>query len=313
MRPRDRQNAQRFTAGLLAFSRRERELPGIRNPANRRSFVEQLLESMRRVRYVSVIQERQLSSARANPRDELFDPLKASILHRMAGRLDEAFWLVFLFVHFGRHPRAGWRYARDVYGRLGGPGRWDWASVIRDPARFRAWLKEHLDELRRGGLPRGFGNHRKYQSLDPYSSSGTGAAVEGYVEWVDPPRTHPELMELACNQAAGDSRRAFHTLYQSMAAVPSFGRTARFDYFTMIGKLGLAAIEPGLAYLQGSTGPLRGAHLLFGGDSTAPISPTDLDSWLVELDARLNVGMQVLEDSLCNWQKSPQRFRPFRG
>jgi len=27
----------------------------------------------------------------------------------------------------------------------------------------------------------------------------------------------------------------------------------------------------------------------------------------------LNVGMQVLEDSLCNWQKSPRQFVHFRG
>ena len=41
--------------------------------------------------------------------------------------------------------------------------------------------------------------------------------------------------------------------------------------------------------------------------------PRQLDQWLVELEAHLSVGMQVLEDSLCNWQKSPDRFDRFRG
>lgn len=53
----------------------------------------------------------------------------------------------------------------------------------------------------------------------------------------------------------------------------------------------------------------KGARLLFGGDE----STRKLDLWLVQLGAQLNVGMQVLEDALCNWQKSPEKFRPFRG
>jgi hypothetical protein len=94
-----------------------------------------------------------------------------------------------------------------------------------------------------------------------------------------------------------------------MDAVASFGRTARFDYLTMVGKLGLAQIEPGSTYMQGSTGPLQGARLLFGEAASAAA----LDAWLVELDGVLDVGMQVLEDALCNWQKSPEKFIPFRG
>ena len=82
----------------------------------------------------------------------------------------------------------------------------------------------------------------------------------------------------------------------------------------MVGKLGLAAIEP-LRLPAGATGPLRGARLLFGGDPNASLGATTLDQWLVELDAELDLyfGMQVLEDALCNWQKSPARFVSFRG
>jgi hypothetical protein len=105
----------------------------------------------------------------------------------------------------------------------------------------------------------------------------------------------------------------FDDLYRSMCSVASFGRLARFDYLTMLGKLGLAPIEPGSTYMMGATGPLDGARMLFTGDSTAAVAARQLDQWLVELEAVLRVGMQVLEDSLCNWQKSPERFVPFRG
>jgi hypothetical protein len=293
---------------MRTFDHSVRRLHGVHDKKRRNVFIEQLLESVHRVNFVKVIRQRGLTPQRADPSDELFDPLKAAILHQRVGNLDEACWMVFLFVHFGKHARAGWRYAREIYGRLGGGGRWDWASTSADPAGFRAWLHAHQDSLKRDGIPRGFGNHRKYESLDAHSPTGTGAAVETYVSWVRPPRTHADLISGTLEQAAYDSRKAFDILYQSMKAVARFGRTARFDYLTMLGKLGLAAIEPGSTYLKGSTGPLKGAQLLFGGGDQR-----DLDSWLVDLDAELKVGMQVLEDALCNWQKSPTELKRFRG
>lgn len=103
----------------------------------------------------------------------------------------------------------------------------------------------------------------------------------------------------------------FKYLYDSIDAVASFGRTGRFDYLTMVGKLGLTAVEPGSTYMQGATGPLNGARLLFGGNPQAAFGAATLDQWLVELDAELDLyfGMQVLEDALCNWQKNPARSR----
>lgn len=313
MRPRDRELAQQLEAGLLSFDQQRLPLPGISDSKVREVLIEQLLESVHRVTYVSMIRQRNISERRADPNNELFDPLKAAMLHQRQGRIEEAFWMVFLFVHFGKHARAGWRYAREIYGRLGDAVRWDWVNTSADAASFREWLGAHQDELKRNGIPRGFGNHRKYQSLDAYSVNGTGAAVESYVNWVGPPRTHQELMEQACQQAEGDPRKAFDHLYLSMGAVVSFGRTARFDYLTMLAKLGLAHIEPGSTYVMGAIGPLMGARLLFGGEKTAALRPADLEAWLAELDTQLQVGMQILEDALCNWQKSPGRFKPFRG
>jgi hypothetical protein len=298
---------------LLSFDRDKRALPGIRHAAKRTVLLEQLLESIHRVEYVSAIRARDLSQRRADPTEELFDPLKAAILHQRMGHIDEAFWLVFLFVHFGKHSRAGWRYAREIYGRLGDGGRWDWASTSANPSGFRDWLADHQGDLKREGVPGGFGNHRKYESLDARSANGTGAVVESYVKWVGPSRTHKDLMDEAYRQNDRDPRKTFHFLYQSMKVVSRFGRTARLDYLAMIGKLGLAPIEPGSAYIQGATGPQKGARILFGGHHEAALSATDLDAWLLELDAVLNVGMQVLEDALCNWQKSPDEFERFRG
>jgi hypothetical protein len=310
VRPRDRALAQQLESGLLRFSRERRDLPGIAEPEARQPLIGQFLESIHRVNYPRLISTRDISPLRSDPTSELFDPLKAAIIHRRKGNKDEACWLVFLFVHFGKHARGGYRYAREVYGRLDQGGLWDWSSVSVNPSGFRTWLAANVSELRRAGVPGGFGNHRKRESLN---DAGTGAAVETYVRWVNPPRTHEEMMEEALRAAGGDPRKAFDRLYHSMESVTRFGRTGRFDYLTMVGKLGLAPIEPGSAYMEGATGPIEGARLLFAGKKGAPLGWNILDQWLVELESELGVGMQVMEDALCNWQKSPRKFKSFRG
>ncbi len=313
VRPKESRLARQLDAGLRTFDRQKRPLPGIQAPANREVFVEQLVENIRRIRYISVISAQDL---RADPSSDLFDPLKAAALRKRQGQIDEAFWLVFLSVHFGKNRRTGWRLARDVYGSLGGAACWDWMRTSAYPKRFRAWLAAYQATLQgRDGIARHFGNNRKYESLDASSPKGTGAAVESYVRWVRPPRTHEMLIQEAQQQVGDDPRSTFDYLYRSIDAVTRFGRTAKFDYLTMVGKLGLAPIEPGSAYMQGTTGPLAGARLLFGGSETAALSHRDLNTWLVQLEAELAVGMQgmqVLEDALCNWRKSPEIFEPFR-
>lgn len=313
MRPKDVAFASQLDVSLLSFSSRHRALPGIAGTARRQSFVEQFVESTRRIKYISVLCEQELSASRANPLLDGFDPIKAAILRMREGRIEEAFWLVFLSVHFGKHRRDGWRLARDIYGALGRRSPWEWAETSADPEAFREWLETNETRLKGDGVSRHFGNHRKYQSLDARTAAGTGAAFETYVRWVGPPRTHKSLFGEAHQKCSKDPKATFDHLYNSMTAVASFGRTAKFDYLTMIGKIGLAPIEPGSAYLEGATGPLLGARLLFGGRPDSVISRTTLDKHLVELGAHLGVGMQVLEDSLCNWQKSPERFKRFRG
>ena len=304
--------AAQIAAALQQFSASIHPLPGITTPQSAEVLVEQILESLHRVEYVSRMRERSLSRNRQDPHSAAFDPLKAAIIRQDAGELDEAFWMVFLFVHFGKNLRTGWRLARDVYGALGGQP-WTWDRISRGPGRFRHWLTSNLTTLQgRDGIARHFGNHRKYQSLDPASNTGTGAAVESYVAWVGPTRTHQTRIAESLNRFSGDPRRTFDDLYRSMQVVRSFGRTARFDYLTMVGKLRLAPIEPGSTYMQGATGPVSGARLLFG-DARKNLENRQLDARLVQLGQHTGLGMQVLEDSLCNWQKSPNSLIRFRG
>ena len=303
MRPPQRDLAARLDARLLSYHEKVRPLPGIQAPDARLSFLEQILDSVHRVSYPLVLKSRKLSARRTDPEDELFDPLMAAIIRQGEGNLEEAFWLVFLFVLFGKSHKTGWQLTRAVY--AGSGPRWDWTTTSGNPRAFREWLRANQGHLMSLG---GTGNHRRYLSLDADYRAGVGEAVETYVAWVARRGLHSRLIERALVQAKGDRQAAFHALYRSLTSVASFGRLARFDYLCMLATLRLAEIAPGSTYLQGSTGPLKGARRLFAVNG----GPSQLDAWLMELDGELRVGAQVLEDALCNWQKSPLAFKPVR-
>lgn len=305
MKPKDLVLAQTLSGGLQTFSQNIRPLPGIHNQENREVLVEQLIESLHRIKYIKLIAERDISNQRADPTSDLFDPQKAAILHLRNGHIDEAFWLIFLSVHFGKNNRGGWRYARETYDGFN-HGRWTWAEISSNIDDFKAWFEGSLAVLGRPGG--GFGNHRKYESL-----GRTGIVVESYVSWIGPHQSHQAKIHGSIAIAGDNPKELFAYLYKDMSCVKQFGRTGKFDYLTMIGNLGLAPIAPDSTYMTGATGPLDGARLLFSGNKISNLSYSILDTWLKELDQGLNVGMQVIEDALCNWQKSPAIFKPFRG
>ncbi len=314
MRTEDRKFAEEIKNKLRVYSRSSVRLPGVESRSAMDTFVFQIIESVRRIRYVSEVANRPISTLRMDPRSDLFDPVRASILRYRSGQADEAGWLIFLFTHFGRNLRSGYRLIRDVYGHLGSGGQWDWETTSQDLHGFRIWLGRNVAALKSDATThRAFGNHRKYQSLDAWRANGTGDAIESYVLWIRRAGGHQELFAHALRSRAGNGALAFGDLYRQMVAVKTFGRTARFDYLCMIGKCGLAPIRPDSVHFQGATGPVRGAKLLFHGSVSAGASNAALERSADMLAESLGIDKQAMEDSLCNWQKSPTMPERFRG
>lgn len=309
VRPADRKRATKLDAVLLDFDAKVRPLKGIRDPAARSVLVAQMIESLRRIEFVHFVRDNEIDPRRGDPASSLFDPIRAAAAKMREGDLDEAFWLIFLSTHFGKHVKHGWGLTRAVYAGANGKA-WTWRRTSTNLTAFRAWLSQNEAYLR---AHYAFSNHRKYQSLSASSSVGTGAVVASYISWIAPPRTHQQFIREMHVDVGQNPREVFDALYKGMNAVVGFGRLGKFDFLTMLGKLGLAPIEPGSAYLVGATGPLQGAKLLFTNSPSSALKRKELDHLLLELDDRLNVGMQVLEDSLCNWQKSPKKFISFKG
>ena len=215
MRPNDQSRASELGEKLDDFHASKRPLPGIQNDAYRSSLLEQLIESIRRIRYVTILCQTNLSDGYADPSREMFEPLKAAIIHKRNGNIDEAFWLVFLLTHFGKKKGAGWSLVRSVYGGLGSPAFWSWQRTSADPDAFRHWLDQNQGALRSYS---GFGNHRKYQSLDAWRPNGTGAAFKSYVGWIGSASDHAAFFLQASQAAGAKPQGVFEHLYASMDA-----------------------------------------------------------------------------------------------
>ena len=298
---------QQIEGQLLQFSQQQSELVGAPTQVEREVLSRQIVASLRREEYFQIIQNRgPVQGFRADPNHPSFEA-ELGVVHLLqTGEPDEAAWLIFLMVYFAKPEVEGWRRLRDVYGRLGGP-KWSWAAVSADPAGFSQWLADNWQAI--GGK---FGSHRKYESLRPDADKPIGPAMVSYIEWIAAAGSHAQRFAGIVQAAGNDPNTIFDAFYNAIP-VRGFGRLGRFDLTSMLARYGFIPAVPEKAYLVGATGPRGGVNLLFYGDRKATVSPRDAQARLDALDAQLDVGMVVLEDALCNWQKNPSIFEHFRG
>lgn len=296
----------------IAQIAQQQPLPGIHTAEQRRCWAEQIVSSLRRISYTDTLLMRDVNAARCDPHSGIFDPVRGSLYYQRNGQLDEAVWLTFVLTHFGKHAADGWKLAANVYGSFGaGPVR-TFAQYAADPAGFVNMLDENSGRLADAKISGSFSNHRKFQSKKPQA---IGKTFRTYHEWQTEFGSFRDRMIATHASVGQEPHAAFDALYKSMKGVYGFGggRLGRFDFLTMLGKLQLAPIAPGSVYLDKATGPLAGARLLFFNNRDHSISGKALAPRVDALDEILGVGKQVIEDSLCNWQKSPDAYVYFRG
>lgn len=288
---------------LADYSVNKRALVGIQGAKAHKVLALRIVESLRREDYYRHAYERDAVPQRTDPNDSLFNPEKAVGVHVKSGNIDEASWLVFLMTHFGKPRDTGWRRLQDVYGRLAMGGTWDWNTTSSNPQSFDRWLAKNWQAI--GGK---FGNHRKYESIRPNSSRSTTKVVLHYIQMIGK-NGHQAYFD---GILASQPNDPFGTLFDNLE-IPSFGRLAKFDYLMMLSRYQVIHMRPQSAHFEGSTGPAKGVRLLFFGVKENKTRAKDLQLMLDDLDESLNVGMCVLEDALCNWQKNPSKFNPFNG
>lgn len=287
-------------------------LPGIATADRRKCWAQQIVSSLRRISYTDALLMRSVDAARCNPYSDIFDPVRGALHFQRMGQLDEAVWLTFILTHFGKHAVDEWKLAANIYGSFGAGPIWTFAQYTADPTGFDNMLLANSGQLADASVSGSFSNHRKFQSKKPQAIAKT---FRTYYQWQTEFGGFRDRMIATHASVGQEPRAAFDSLYKSMKKTFGFGggRLGRFDFLTMLGKLQLAPITPGSVYLDKATGPLAGARLLFFDDRDHHITGRALEARVDNLDNILGVGKQVIEDSLCNWQKSPDVYVYFRG
>lgn len=300
-----------LTCELANINNHITPLVGINNVNSRNTFIRQIIDSVRRIDYIERIKTRDTNANTCDPYNEYFDPIRAAIHKKRENNSDEAIWLIFLSTHFGKHRRHGWLRMRDLYGGLEENNTWSWDRVCSNQSDFSDWFNANYTSIRGA-----FSNHRKYESIRPNAQRNLIRIISSYISWVGASNSHEDKINTAASECNSDPNLMFHYLYNSLSSVISFGRTARFDFLTMLAKTNMVDIIPGSAYIKGSTGPLKGTNLLFTGNRISRLGIPELEERLNMINENLSIGvmgMQVLEDSLCNWQKTPNTYTRFRG
>ncbi|WP_417468490.1 hypothetical protein [Maricaulis sp.] len=308
MRIKNQELFDKITENLITFDTDAHSLVGIQDGERRTVFILQLVDSVRRIQFLNALYVRSKSPRLHTPYSGAFDPYGgAAVLHK-AGRSDDAFWLIYLATHFGKHKDDGWNLTEDFYGRFGQGGIWDWANASPNPNAIEQWIAGIYPHITSAGRSRRFGNHRKFETLKP-GPRGTGHACKTYIEWIAQYGSHTNLVWTAQQTVGQNPTDVYAYLYKDLDSVAKMGRLGKFDFLCNLSNLMIAPILPDRAYIQGSTGPSDGARLLFGNHLTLAY----LDRACTALAEHLRVSPQVIEDSLCNWQKSPTVYNYFRG
>jgi len=209
------------------------------------------------------------------------------------GNRDEAMWRSFLAAHFGRtssDSRIQAESASRLLCAFASEPVWTWAVVIAEPGSMQTWLCDNANSVR----SLSFGNYRKFASnKNPLLM---WSVLESFIRLARSRGSPAGLLDFA--PAAKTPGARFDVLFQDFCRILRFDRTGGFDFADLVGALGFLDAAPESCYLKGSTGPLRGARLLWPNRSIG-----ELERLAVELARKLKVDVGILEDTLCNWQK----------
>lgn len=208
-------------------------------------------------------------------------------------------WFLYLATYFGKSAKSKWelfkRAAFDLDNNLISV-----STVLRDREKYYRHL-HHIDFFRNAT----FSNHRKY----------TVKKLEGYNGFIKSANHFLDnlLMFVPPNDIS------FDEMYRLSLEIPNFGRMAAFDFTASFCKCDLNVEEPKSMYLINSTGPLAGlgdflalsGKKIFSKEEKVKLG-NNLLNWFLS-NSHIYMVAQVLEDAICNWQKSPRKYVRYFG
>lgn len=208
-------------------------------------------------------------------------------------------WIIYLATYFGKSKKSNWTlFRRAAFNKKKEFIKFE--SISKDKFKYYSYINS-FDFFANAN----FSNHRKYTKKSISGRKGIIRSVEYVLN---------NISEFSCSTTV-----SFDTMYKRAFNIPNFGRMATFDFVCMLCKCGMKVEEPLSMYHKHSTGPLKAIEqilMLAGINSPTKedqiIFGNELLSWF-RSNTEISMIAQVLEDAICNWQKSPSDYNHYFG
>ncbi len=213
--------------------------------------------------------------------------------------LNSRVWYIYLATYFGKSNKSKWKLFNNAAFRKD-KTLIELDHILNNRQNYYEYLRS-LDFFAESN----FSNHRKYTKKALDGEGGVLNSMEYFLDNMDH-FTHANSVE-------------FDFIYKRALLIPNFGRMAAFDFTASLSKCNLNVDAPVSMYHQSSTGPLRALkHILIlsGAESTNRKAQVELGDKLLQWfinNSDIPMIAQVIEDAICNWQKSPTRHVKYFG
>lgn len=213
--------------------------------------------------------------------------------------LENKIWFLYLATYFGKSRKSKW----DLFRRASFDSNNELLSVegiLSNRKNYFDYLKS-IDFFKDAD----FSNHRKF----------IAKRLEGNKGFIN--SSNYVLDNLS--KFLFTSFVSFDEVYCRSHKIPNFGRMAAFDFTSSLCKCELKVKEPESMYLKNSTGPLVGLGYFLkmaNGKNITKANKVKFGNELLEWflkNSDIFMVAQVLEDSICNWQKSPKSYMRYFG
>ncbi len=258
----------------------------------------QMIDSIRRISiYRAYYNQADKAESSELPYHHTSNPFK--LCQRESLTLDSKIWYIYIATYFGKSNKSGWNLFKKASFYEDG-NLIDLDSIINNREEYFDYLRS-LDFFEKSN----YSNHRKFTKKALDGDKGFLNSANYFLD---------NLSEFSSEEVI-----EFDTVYKKALLIPNFGRMAAFDFTSSLCKCNLNVAPPISMYHKASTGPLKALkELLIQSGTDNPTKKAqirfgdNLLDWFVD-NSDIEIVAQVLEDTICNWQKSPHIYRRYFG
>lgn len=258
----------------------------------------QTIDSIRRISiYKTYRKKAEQAEAQNLPYSHTSNPFTLS--QRDSLSLNSKAWYIYLATYFGKSDTSNWKLFNNAVFREDGT-LIDLESILENREEYFDYLRsfDFFKETK-------YSNHRKYIAKSLDGDRGVLRSMDYFLD---------NINDFACSDPTD-----FHLVYKKSHKIPNFARMGAFDFTSSLCKCNLNIKDPESMYLEGSTGPLKALKdmlKLSGLNKSSKAEQisfgNELLNWFME-NSDIEIAAQVIEDAICNWQKSPNHYERYFG